>query len=174
VIAAKQVLTANPEAGFVIFGEGPLREELHLQIAAAGLDARVVLPGFRDDLDQWLAVLDLFVQSSFTEGLPNVVLEALAARIPVVATAVGGTPEVVADGVNGYLVPPGDAAALARRILALLADDQLRRRMGQQGFARVQRDFTFAAQAEQYRRLLARLLQPRNGQTRREPLILQT
>jgi glycosyltransferase involved in cell wall biosynthesis len=86
-----------------------------------------------------------------------VVLEAFAAGVPVVATAVDGTPEVVDDGVSGYLVQPGDAGALADRIIAMLADDNRRREMGQRGRERVHREFTFAVQAEQYLQLFNEL-----------------
>src|SRR5207244_3581755 len=123
----------------------------------AGLGDRVILAGFRGDLDQLLPALDLLVLPSFTEGLPNVVLEAFAARVPVVATAVGGTPEVITDGVSGYLVPAGDPAALARRILDVVRDDQGRRAMGRHGYERVQAEFTFEAQAQQYQKLFASL-----------------
>ena len=83
------------------------------------------MPGFRDDLDSLLPAADLVVLPSFTEGLPNVALEAAAAGVPVVATAVGGTPEVVADGVTGLLVPPGQPRAMARAVSTLLGDAAL-------------------------------------------------
>jgi glycosyltransferase involved in cell wall biosynthesis len=153
VEAAAVVLAACPDVGFVLFGDGPLRGEIAGRIAELGLTERVVLAGFRADLDELLPALDVLALPSFTEGLPNVVLEAFAARVPVVATAVGGTPEVVEDGASGYLVPPGDPNALARRLLDLLADDGLRRAMGQRGRERVQAEFTFEAQARQYQQL---------------------
>jgi glycosyltransferase involved in cell wall biosynthesis len=153
VEAAPGVLRAQPEAGFVLFGDGPLREQMAGRIAELGLQERVILAGFRADLDAFIPALDLMVLPSYTEGLPNVVLEAFAARVPVVATAVGGTPEVVKDEVNGYLVPAGDAEALSRRIIDVLRDDTARRRMGESGFERVQAEFTFEAQARQYERL---------------------
>jgi glycosyltransferase involved in cell wall biosynthesis len=95
---------------------------------------------------------------SFTEGLPNVVLEAFAAGVPVVATAVGGSPELVEDGVNGYLVPAGDAKALARRIMDVLSFPANQRAMGQEGREKVTREFTFQIQARQYRRLFEELM----------------
>ena len=104
-------------------------------------------PGFRDDLDRFLPHWDLSVLPSFTEGLPTVVLESYAAGVPVVATAVGGTPEAVADGVDGYLVPPGDPSALARRILDVLESVDRRRHMGMLGRERIRAEFTFEAQA---------------------------
>ena len=82
---------------------------------------RFILAGFRPDLERLLPACDLAVSSSHTEGLPVVVLEEMAAGLAVVATAVGGTPEVVEDGATGWLVPPADPAALARRMMDLLA-----------------------------------------------------
>ncbi len=155
--AASSVLRERPDAGFVLFGDGPLRPALERQVAELGLRQKVVLPGFRADLVKFLPHLDLFALSSFTEGLPVAVLEALAVGVPVVATAVGGTPEAVEDGVCGRLASPGDPAALASGIAELLADPDRRRAMGEEGRRRVRERFTFAAQAEQYRRLFESL-----------------
>ena len=158
-----------PDVGFVLFGDGPLREDLTKQIAERGLQGRFVLAGFRPDLERVLPACDLAVSSSHTEGLPVVVLEEMAAGLPVVATAVGGTPEVVEDGVTGSLVPPGDAAALARAAAELLAAPERMRAMGQAGRRRVETHFTFAAQAEQYERLFRRLTARGTASGRREP-----
>ncbi|QDU21160.1 glycosyltransferase [Urbifossiella limnaea] len=155
--AATAVLKADPVAGVVIFGEGVLRAELEQQVRARGLTGRVVLPGFRDDLDSLLAAADVVTLPSFTEGLPNVALEASAAGVPVVATAVGGTPEVIADGETGYLVQPGRPDELADRLVQSLKDGALRARLGNAGRARMQRLFTFDAQAAAYLDLFARL-----------------
>jgi glycosyltransferase involved in cell wall biosynthesis len=155
VEAAPPVLRQYPDAGFVLFGDGPLRQEIADRIEALGLGDRVILAGFCDDLDGFLPALDVLALPSFTEGLPNVVLEAFAARVPVVATAVGGTPEVVDDGVSGYLVPPGDPDALARRLQELLGDEGRRQQMGQRGYERVRAEFSFEAQARQYQHLFA-------------------
>ena len=155
--AAVTVLSADREAGVVIFGEGVLRPELEGLVRARGLDGRVVLAGFRDDLDALLAAADVVTLPSFTEGLPNVALEASAAGVPVVATAVGGTPEVIADGETGYLVPSGRPDELAARLLRLLRDEELRTTLGDAGRARMQRLFTFEAQAAAYLDLFARL-----------------
>jgi hypothetical protein len=113
---------------------------------------------------------DVTVLPSYTEGLPNVVLESLAARVPVVATAVGGTPEVVEDGVSGCLVPAGQPSSLAQRLLELLGDAALRQRMGNCGHQKVCDNFSFEAQARQYHGLLETLVPApaRNpGQARR-------
>ena len=104
-----------------------MQSTLARQIRSLRLEDNFVLAGFRADLDRWLPNFDAFVLPSYTEGLPNVVLEASAARVPVVATAVGGTPEALENGLGGFLVPPGDTV-LARRIGELLGDVRLRKR----------------------------------------------
>lgn len=157
VEAARRLACRDASIGFVQFGDGPLREKLAGQIARAGLLGTFVLQGHRRDLDRFYPYLDLLVLPSYTEGLPNVVLEALAARVPVVATAVGGTPEVLEHGVNGYLVPAGEPGVLADRIEAALASEERRRRMGELGRQRVLEHFSFAAQSWQYQRLFAEL-----------------
>jgi glycosyltransferase involved in cell wall biosynthesis len=157
--AAASVLAADPAAGIVIFGEGPLRPELERQVRDRGLAGRVVLPGFRSDLDALLAAADVVTLPSFTEGLPNVALEASAAGIPVVATAVGGTPEVIAAGDTGFLVPPGRPDELAASLARLLRDPRLCAALGAAGRGRMQRLFTFDAQAAAYLDLFARLRQ---------------
>jgi glycosyltransferase involved in cell wall biosynthesis len=157
-LVAKQV----PSVGFVIFGEGPLRDDLTRRIGAQGLNGRFALAGYRTDLDRFFPALDLLAQSSHTEGMPNVVLEASAAGTPVVATAVGGTPEVVADGVSGHLVQPGCAEPLARRIGdVLLLPEQERRAMGGAGRQRILDEFTFEAQGRQYQALFEALARQR-------------
>lgn len=151
VEAVARVCRQRQDVGFVLFGEGAKRDALMQTAHAAGLAGRFVHAGFRRDLDAFMPHFDLFVLPSFNEGLPNVILEAFAAGVPVVATAVFGTPEVVEDGVSGYLVPAGDAAALEARILQALGRPD-RRALGARGRERVLRDFTFEAQALHYQR----------------------
>lgn len=159
VEAAASVVKTHPRAGFLLFGDGGLRDSLHQEIKKRGLDDNFVLANFRNDLDRWLPNFDLFSLPSYTEGLPNVVLEAFAARIPVVATRVGGTPEVIEEGQNGFLVPPADSAALANRIVRLLDDVRLRETMGMSGYFRVRDQFTFDAQARQYGQLFQEMFE---------------
>jgi glycosyltransferase involved in cell wall biosynthesis len=153
VEAAAIVARSHPEVGFVHFGDGPLLETIRRRIGELGLEVKFILAGFRTDMDRFLPHWDLSVLPSFTEGLPTVVLESYAAGVPVVATAVGGTPEAVADGVDGYLVPPGDRAALAGRIVDVLKDDKKRVEMGRLGRERVRAEFTFDAQAIRFLRV---------------------
>jgi glycosyltransferase involved in cell wall biosynthesis len=157
--AARQVKARSPATGFVLFGDGPLRESLGRQIDAAGLVGRFVLAGFRNDLDGLLPNVDVLVAPSLTEGLPNVVLEAMAAAVPVVATTVGGLPELVEDGRTGFLVPAANPAALASCLGQLLDSAKDRLEFGAAGRHRVARHFSFEAQALAYEQLFADLVQ---------------
>jgi len=117
-----QLLSRCPQARALIVGEGPLRENLQRQIAERGLEGKVVLAGVRSDIPQLLAGARALVLTSRREGLPMVLLEAMAAGVPAVAAAVGGIPEVIEEGRTGWLVPPNDQAVLVDR-LAMLAQD---------------------------------------------------
>jgi glycosyltransferase involved in cell wall biosynthesis len=150
VDAARDVLRSNPNVGFVLFGEGKERRRLERAVAGHGVSDRFVLPGFASDLDTLLPGADLVVVPSFTEGLPNVALEAAAAGVPVVATAVGGNPEVVVDGSTGRLLPAGDPAALAAEIIAIVSDAGTRTRYGAAAREMMTTEFSFASQARRY------------------------
>jgi len=156
--AAALVTRANPSTGFVLFGDGALRQRLVQQAEAKGLNGRFVFAGFRSDLDKYLPHLDLVVLPSRTEGLPNVALEAHAAGVPIVATAVGGTPDVVQDRVTGYLVPSEDPGTMARRVQDLLVSEAVRRDMGARGRERVRWEFSFDSQARAYRSLFEAMM----------------
>jgi glycosyltransferase involved in cell wall biosynthesis len=151
------------DVGFVIFGDGPCRPALQQQIASLGLTGSVVLAGFRPDLDRFLPHLDLLVLPSHTEGLPNVVLEACAAGVAVVATAVGGTPEVIEDGASGFLVPAGDPVVLASAICEAFGDEEQRREFSFQARQRVLESFSFQSQVERYLELFGRLCPSSTG-----------
>jgi glycosyltransferase involved in cell wall biosynthesis len=150
VSAAQRVVRQDPSAGFILFGEGSGRAALLEQIKAAGLAGSFVVASFRKDLDRFIPFFDVLALPSFTEGLPNVALEACAGGVPVVATMAGGTPEVIQDGLNGLLVPPGDAEGLAARLLELIASEERMRDMGHAGRQRVVDQFSFATQADRY------------------------
>lgn len=129
-------------AGADIEGDGAYERLLRREAARLGVSARVVFAGHRDDVAALIAGCDVFCLPSLAEGLPLGVLDAMARGRPVVATAVGGTPEVVVDGETGFLVPPGDVEALADSLDRLLTDESLRRRAGEAGRARVEREFS--------------------------------
>jgi glycosyltransferase involved in cell wall biosynthesis len=167
--AAAQVVKDHPNAGFLLFGDGPLRETLSRRIEDRGLTGRFVLGGFRTDLERLVWAADLAALSSHTEGLPVVLLEALASGLPAVATAVGGVPEVIRDGRDGFLVPPANPPALAQKIKVLLADQSLRRAMGAEGRGRVREEFSFSRSARLYADLFERLTGGRGAPAREAP-----
>jgi L-malate glycosyltransferase len=140
--AAHLVVQQIPDARFVILGEGELRDHLERQVREHHLEKHVLLPGFRTDVLGCLKAFDVFVMSSVTEGLGTSLLDAMACARPIVATAAGGIPEIVEDGITGTLVPPRDAGAMAAAIVGLLRDEQLRKRFGMAGDARVRAQFT--------------------------------
>jgi glycosyltransferase involved in cell wall biosynthesis len=129
--AARRVRRQVPEVRFVLVGTGQLEESVRRRAADLDLDGTLVFAGFREDAPRVAAAGDVFVLPSLHEGLSIALVEAMALGLPSVVTAVGGQPEVIEDGVQGLLVPPRDAAALARGVAALLVDSPRRERMGQ-------------------------------------------
>jgi glycosyltransferase involved in cell wall biosynthesis len=127
--AAARIVERFPEVCFVMVGDGPLRGEAQTRAAELGIADRVIFCGWWDDVPGLLAATSVSVLSSHHEGLPCSVVESLAAGVPVVATAVDGTPEVIRPGVNGELVAPGDPGGLAAAVLAILDDAERRQSM---------------------------------------------
>jgi glycosyltransferase involved in cell wall biosynthesis len=121
-----------PEAHFVLAGDGVLRPDVEREIAHLALGDRFHLLGWRRDVEEILAALDVFLLTSLWEGLPRVVLQARASGIPVVATRVDGTPEAIDEGITGFLVDPGHPEEAAARVVRLLDDSALRRVMGEE------------------------------------------
>jgi len=142
VEAAARVLPEHPDARFIIAGEGELRASLEQQIRQHHLEKHVMLVGFRADILSLHKAFDVFAMSSVTEGLGTSLLDAMACGKPVVATTVGGIPEVVVHEETGLLVPPRDPPAMAAAIVRLLADARLRQQMGEAGLARVRTHFS--------------------------------
>jgi glycosyltransferase involved in cell wall biosynthesis len=130
-----------PNARLAILGWGPLEERTRTHARALGLADAVLIPG-RLEPRAWLERADVFAHTSRWEGFGVVLLEAMLAGLPVVATEVSAIPEIVVDGETGYLVPPGDAAAVADRVASLLGDRERAAAMGLAGTVRAQRDFS--------------------------------
>jgi len=147
--AAVQIHKALPQARFLIVGDGPLRDDLTARSAALGLEGPVLFCGLRKDIPAIMAAIDLLVFSSRWEGLPVTLLEGMAAARAVVSTAVGGVPGVMIDGQTGVLVPPGDPAALAQACVQVLANPDLRSKMGRAGRARVEAHYSIEAMVQQ-------------------------
>jgi glycosyltransferase involved in cell wall biosynthesis len=149
----------GPEHRLLIVGDGP--ERPRLEAAAAALGARtgfVFLAGAREDVPRLYQAMDLFALTSRTEGLPLVLPEAMAAALPVVATAVGGIPTVVEEGATGYLVPAGDERALQDRLSRLASDRRLGEDLGQRGRARALERYSAERMVREYLELYQALL----------------
>jgi glycosyltransferase involved in cell wall biosynthesis len=142
LFAFREVVRHAPDAQLVFVGDGVRRVYLEKLVRELGLVAHVRFLGHRLDVPALLAGAAVVVSASYAEGISNAVLEGLASAKPVVATAVGGNPELVRDGVTGRLVPPGAPAQLAGRLVELLADREAARRMGAAGRALVEREFS--------------------------------
>jgi glycosyltransferase involved in cell wall biosynthesis len=145
----------HPTARLWIVGEGTLRPALERQAAERGLADRVQFLGFRSDIPAVLQAVDIVVQASHREGLGNTLLEAMAARRPIVASAVGGIVDVVVPGETGELVPPYNAKALAAALEPLVADPARRERYGAAGRARVEAEFRLDRETDNWERLFA-------------------
>ena len=157
--AARTVIATRPDARFLVVGDGVGFDEVSRRVRDMSLDHTVLLTGFRRDIPEVMAALDVLVLPSIrSEAIPQVIPQALAVGTPVVASTVGGSPELIRDGENGRLVAPGDARALAEAILALLGDPVRARAMALAGQVMVRErytiDATMARTTDVYRALL--------------------
>jgi sugar transferase (PEP-CTERM/EpsH1 system associated) len=157
--AFKEVRDGGP-AGvrLLVVGDGPLREELEALARSLELGDSVRFLGFRRDIPEILRSLDVFVLCSNSEGHSLTLLEAMASGLPVVATDVGGNGEVVREGVNGSLVPPGDTGALAAALKELIAEPERARALGRAGRQDVERRFSLTAMTERYEKIYETVL----------------
>lgn len=151
--ACKLLVTQTNGFHLEIIGDGPLRDTLEKAVRAHGLDMYVSFSGMRHDVPDLLRQLDIFVLSSTTEGISLTLLEAMATELPVIATKVGGNPEVVIDGVTGFLVPPQNPDEMAKKLLLLINDKNLRRQFGEKGRMRVIAQFSIKETARKYEKL---------------------
>jgi len=156
--SAAAITSRSSNAVFVLAGEGELTNSLKDEAAALGLHENVHFLGRCDDVPKLLSVSDVCVLTSRTEGFPNAILEYMAAGKPVVATDVGGASEIIVDGASGYLVPSDDSDVAAERILNLLTNQVLAKRMGRAGRTLVEEKYSLNAQLNQVRDLYDTLL----------------
>lgn len=159
--AAKEILNQHPTVRFLIIGDGPLRSELEVKARQLGLCPALIFTGVREDIPALLSALDVLVLSSRWEGLPNVILEAMAAARPVVATSVDGVHGVVRSGVTGLLVPPGDPLSMAQACLGLVSNSDLRTRFGQAGYEYVSQQYNLDTMIDRYDECYSEQLQLR-------------
>lgn len=153
VEAFAKAMSKEPRLRLVLAGDGSLRKRVEMKVKRLGLKDKVDFLGWRSDTPLLLENCDVFVLSSDWEGFGSVLVEAMASGKPIVATKVGGVPEVVEDGVTGFLVPPQDSDALASAILRLAKDEKLRKMMGNKGRERVVEEFDISLTARRYEQL---------------------
>ncbi len=134
----------------ILVGDGPLYDQLQQQVRELGAEHNVWMAGDRDDVADMLRLFDLFVLPSLGEGISNTVLEAMATGLPIVATAVGGNPELVTDEVNGRLVPVGDSQGLARVVAQLIGQPEYLKTMGSNSLDKVRRQFNWDNTVTEY------------------------
>ncbi len=143
---------------FLFVGDGPLREEVLSYIKSNNLTDCVTLAGLRRDIPDMTSVMDIFCLSSLWEGLPRVFSQAMAAKLPVVATRVNGAPEIIDDEVNGFVVPPAKPDLMAEKLAILIKDEKLRIQMGEKGFKRINPDFCLYNMVRQVDELYVELM----------------
>jgi len=148
--AAKDVISKESSVHFVLAGDGPLREEIEGKISELGLDKNFHLLGFRTDIDKLLHSFDVFLLPSLYEGLPNAVLEAMAAGLPVIATAVDGTPEAVIHNESGILIEPKNPEAIRDSVLRLFENIKLRDEFGKNARQRVEESFSWEKEVSEF------------------------
>src|SRR5260221_10845239 len=149
---------AEQRLRLVMVGDGPLREEVRMLLAEAGIGEYAWLPGNRDDVERIMRGFDLFVLPSLAEGISNTILEAMATGLPVVATAVGGNTELIQAGITGTLVPQADAESMAHAVLAYADNTELCRRHGEQARRVIEDSFSMETMVNSYLVVYDRLL----------------
>jgi len=147
--AARSAIRKNDRLHFILFGDGLDLDMMRRKVDEAGISDHVLCPGFEANLACCLKSADILINPSLSEGLPNIVLEAMALGVPVVATAVGGVPELVTHDESGLLVAPRDSAGLADAILGLAGDPTKRAALAQRGLEVVTRSFSFDRQCKE-------------------------
>ena len=159
--AARILLRQGANVKVLIVGDGSIREDLKRQTHDLGISENIVFLGHREDIDALLQALDIFALPSLSEGIPMALLEAMAASRAVVASRVGGIPEIVEDGFEGFLVEPMDVNSLAERCRRLIESPDVARKMGEQARVRVERDFSATAMADRVALVYKELMMPR-------------
>ncbi len=155
--AMPEILRRWPKARLLVIGRGELEVVLKEQVERLAIGANVHFLGMRPDVPRLLSLLDVFVLPSLSEGLSLALLEAMASGKPVVATRVGGNPELIDHGKTGFLIQPEDEKDLAAHLLNLLSDPGMMQQFGRQASERVREHFSMGQMVDRYRDLYARL-----------------
>ncbi|MFN2176392.1 MAG: glycosyltransferase [Anaerolineales bacterium] len=143
---------------FLLVGDGPLRLDIEEEIKKLKLSEKVILTGLKRDVQSYLSIMDVFLITSLWEGLPRTVLQAMAMGIPVVAYKSGGIPEVVNDGISGYLCNPGDIDEMTKKTILLLKNPIMREEMGRKGSSMISNEFDLQVMIKQVSQLYFDLL----------------
>lgn len=167
--AFSKVISETNDAKLIFVGDGALREELISYTKKLGIYDKVMFLGFRDDVFNILPTFDVFVLSSLTEGISLTLLEAMAAGRPIVATNVGGNPEVIIDGVTGFLIPPKEPQNMSEAIAKILQNPELAKQMGEAGRRRVEEKFSLERMVKEYRDLYEECLERKGIGIRGKP-----
>ncbi len=153
IAAAAEVIKVFPQARFLFVGDGPGRNRVEQEIKNARLESQIFMTGYQEDIPAILSFTDVGIIASVAEGIPQFLFQTMAMGKPVVATEVGGIPEIVTSGVNGVLIPPEDPAALGKAMLQVLGDPESARRLGEEGRRLVEREYTVEKMAEKVYRV---------------------
>jgi glycosyltransferase involved in cell wall biosynthesis len=156
--AAKGVIETHKSVRFLIVGDGPLREYLREEAVSLGVENNIVFTGYRKDIPELLSVMDIFVLPSIKEGLPMVLLEAMAAKKPVIATRVGAVPKVITHNESGLLIEPGNTKELKQSIMELISNNSKAVQLSQRGYQEVKTNFSSEVMAGEYMSLYNELL----------------
>lgn len=160
ISSAKIVSDSIPNVKFVIAGDGEERKKIERFIKELDLEEKVILLGWRRDIPELMKIFDVFVLTSLWEGLPRVFLQAMASELPIVATSVDGAPEVVKDGINGFLLKPKDSKGIAEKVIYLLKNKNTAKEMGKKGASFLYDEFDIHKmvnkQEELYKKLIAK------------------
>lgn len=156
--AAKKVLSKNMPVMFLIVGDGHLKDYLEAYAKNLGISENIKFLGFRKDISSLLKIMDIFVMSSIDEGLPMAMLEAMAARTPVIVTSVGDIPKVIKDNENGILVEPRKNDILAEKIIYLLNNEQKRKEFSEKAFKTAVNNYSNEAMCKEYLKVYEEIL----------------
>ncbi|MCM8772865.1 MAG: glycosyltransferase [Candidatus Omnitrophica bacterium] len=155
---SKRVKEEFEEVKFLIVGEGPERGKLERLIQNLGLEKDIIFTGFRQDLPKLIKISDIIVLISLWEGMPNLILEGMACKKPVICSEYGGGKEIIDDGINGFLVKPKDIEDISKKILFLLQNPEICKSMGEKNYLLVKKNFSVEKMIENYQNFYFKIL----------------